>query len=403
VSGRFGSGRSPRASLPDHSPGITREVTRDPRPLRILMVTPRYLPQVGGVERYVDVLSRRLVERGLSLTVLTTDPTRTLPRNERVDGVEIVRVPAWPRGRDYYFAPDMYRIVRRGTWDVVHVQSYHTLVAPLTMLAASHAHTPYLLTFHGGGHSSWLRSRLRRAQWTLLRPLLARADRLVAIARFEIDLYGGALDLPRDRFELIPTGIDLPTDVGAPPSDNRNEALIASVGRLERYKGHHRLIEALPEIIRRKPDARVWIAGSGPYEQALRRRARELGVAERVEIRAVPAEDKLAMAADLSRVALVVLFSDYETLPIAVLEALALRRPVLVTKSRGLDELAAEGLVRGIPQNSGPHEIAAAVVEELRDPFVPARVDLPTWEDCAAQHHELYLSVVESARRAAHL
>jgi glycogen synthase len=361
------------------------------------MATPRYPPQIGGVERYVDVLSRRLVDRGLSVTVLTTDLTRTLPRQERVDGVEIVRVPAWPRGRDYYFAPDVYRIVRRGTWDIVHVQSYHTLVAPLAMFAAGQAHTPYLLTFHGGGHSSWLRSRLRRSQWTLLRPLLARADRLVALARFEIDLYGGALDLPRDGFELIPTGIDLPTDIGAPRSGNRSDALIASVGRLERYKGHHRLIEALPEIIRCRPDARVWIAGTGPYEQTLKRMAQELGVAERVEIRAVPAEDKLAMATELSRVALLVLFSDYETLPIAVLEALALRRPVLVTKSSGLDELAAAGLVRGVPQDSGPHEIAAAVVEELRHPFVPAPVDLPTWEDCAARHHELYLSIVEAA------
>jgi glycogen synthase len=365
------------------------------------MVTPRYLPHIGGVERYVDILSRRLVERGVSVTVLTTDPERAFPRQERVEGVEIVRVPAWPRGRDYYFAPEVHRIIRRGTWDLLHVQSYHTLVAPLAMLAARRAHAPYVLTFHGGGHSSWVRNRLRRSQWALLRPLLARAHRLVALARFEIDLYGGALNLPQERFALIPTGIDLPKNAPPPPSGNRSAPVIASVGRLERYKGHHRLIEALPEVIRGQPDARVWIAGSGPYEEPLRRMARGLGVAERVEIRAVPAEDQLAMAAQLSKVALVVLFSDYETLPLAVLEALALRRPVLVTDSRGLDELAEKGLVRAIPHESGPQEIAAAVLEQLRDPFVPARHDLPSWEDCASRHQDLYISVIESARSSA--
>lgn len=362
------------------------------------MATPRYLPHIGGVERYVDLLSRRLVERGVSVTVLTTDRERAFPRQEQVEGVEIVRVPAWPRGRDYYFAPEMYRIIRRETWDLLHVQSYHTFVAPLTMLAARRAHVPYVLTFHGGGHSSWVRSRLRRPQWALLRPLLARAQRLVALARFELDLYGGALNLPRERFALIPTGIDLPKNAPPPPSGNPSAPVIASVGRLERYKGHHRLIEALPEVIGGQPDARVWIAGSGPYEEALKRIARGLGVAERVEIRAVPADDQLAMAAQLSKVALVVLFSDYETLPIAVLEALALRRPVLVTDSQGLDELAEKGLVRAIPHESGPREIAAAVLEQLRDPFVPERHDLPTWEDCASRHQELYVSIIESAR-----
>jgi glycogen synthase len=352
------------------------------------MPTPRYLPQIGGVERYVAALAPRLVERGLGVTVLTTDPLRTGPPHERVDGVEILRVPAYPRSRDYFFAPQLYRIVRDGTWDLVHVQSYQTLVAPLAMLAARRAHVPYLLTFHG--------SRLRRFQWPVLRPLLVTANRLVALARFEIELYGAALKVPRERFALIRTGIDLPANRATHRSGDRSAPVIASVGRLERSKGHHRLIEALPEIIRRRPGARIWIAGSGPYEDALKQRARELGVADRVEIRTVPADNRAAMADALSQVALVVLFSEAETVPIAVLEALSLGRPVLVTRCRGLDELADDGLVRAIPRESGPHEIAAAVLEQLEDPFVPPDLDLPTWEDCAAQHHELYISLVES-------
>jgi glycogen synthase len=344
---------------------------------------------MGGVERYVANLSRGLVERGLRVTVLATDPLRIEPSQERVDGVEVLRVPAYPRNRDYYLSPELYRIVRRGRWDLVHVQSYHTLVAPLAMLAALRGRVPYLVTFHG--------STLRRFQWPVLRPLLVRASRLVAIAPFEIDLYQRALKLPRDRFALIRTGIDLPSNGSGPRSDGRSKPVIASVGRLVRAKGHHRLIQALPEIIRHRPDARVWIAGSGPYEEELKRKARDLGVAEAVDIRGVPADDRRAMAEQLSRAALVVLFSDAETVPIAVLEALALGRPVLVTRSRGLDELADAGLVRAIPPDSGPNEISAAVIEQLDDPFVPAHLDLPTWDECAARHHELYSSLVGDA------
>src|SRR5579859_5854363 len=131
-------------------------VDMSPGPLagrRILAVTPQYLPHIGGVERYVHEVYTRLASAGIDITILTTDPTGRSPRSERIDGVQVVRVPAWPRHRDYYFAPEIYKIVSRGDWDLVHVQSYHTFVAPLAMLAAHRRNVPYVVTFHGGGHS----------------------------------------------------------------------------------------------------------------------------------------------------------------------------------------------------------------------------------------------------------
>jgi glycosyltransferase involved in cell wall biosynthesis len=367
--------------------------------VRILMATPLYLPHTGGVERYVDALSRQLLDRGHDVTVLTTDPTRTLPGREDSDGVAVIRVPAWPRGRDWHFAPGVYATIRDSDWDIVHVQSYHTLVAPLAMVAALRTGIPYALTFHGGGHSSRVRRALRKPQWKLLRPLLARADRLVAIARFEVDLYGGMLGLSPEHFAMIPNGTAMAgRPLSAPPGRGAG-ALIASVGRLERYKGHQRLIEALPSILRTRPDARVWIAGRGPYEPALQRLAQELEVSDRVEIRAVPPDDAETMAAELAKAALMVLLSDYETQPLAVLEALALGVPVLVTHTSGLAEFADRKLVRSVPTRSSADTIASAVLEQLRDPYVPPSVDLPTWDECAASHEDLYRSL-RTARTA---
>ena len=64
------------------------------------------------------------------------------------------------------------------------------------MLRAIILRVPFVVTFHGGGHSSGLRNRLRRLQRRLMRPLLRRAARLVAVARFEIDEYSRELRLP---------------------------------------------------------------------------------------------------------------------------------------------------------------------------------------------------------------
>jgi len=366
--------------------------------LRVLTVTPRYLPEVGGVERHVHEVATRVAAAGCEVTVLTTDRSGELAPADSDGPVVVRRVPAYPKGRDWLFAPGVRKVVGAGGWDVVHIQSYHTFVAPLAMRAAAKAGIPFVVTFHGGGHSSTLRHRSRGVQRTVLRPLLARADRLVAVASFEIDEYARELRLPRARFVLIPNGVDLPE----PSSDGavldtlpRGAPLIASVGRLEEYKGHQRVLAAFPEVLAAEPGARLWIAGSGPYEPELHRLAATLGVADRVDIRAVAAGDRGVMAAALARTDVVVLLSEFETHPIAALEALSVGRPLVVADGSGLGELAARGLARAIPIGASPHVAAEAILRELRDPLPAGELDLPTWDDCAAGLLELYTSVAE--------
>jgi glycosyltransferase involved in cell wall biosynthesis len=362
--------------------------------LRVLMVTARYLPLLGGVELHVDQVARRLAERDVEITVLTTDTTNELSPRERVDGFSVRRVRAWPANRDYYFAPHLYgEIVRhRRDFDVVHVQSFQTLVGPLAMYAALRSRLPYVVTFHAGGHSSSLRNLLRPFQLAAVRPFLARADRLIALASFEIDDYSTRLRLPRDRFVLIPNGSDLPRP-GTLAEVPRDPALIASIGRLEHYKGHHRVIAALPYVLQRRPQARLWIAGTGPYERSLRELAESLGVSQRVDIRPVPPEERERMARELSRVKVVVSLSEFETQPIAALEAVALGCRLVVADTPGLSTLADEGLARSVALESSPEQVAVAVLEEMERPPVTPAPRLPTWDDCADALLELYTSV----------
>ena len=355
------------------------------------MVTPRYLPFTGGVELHVHEVARRLARRGASVTILTTDPSGALPSKESVEGVEVRRVRAHPANRDYHFAPGIRAEVSRREWDVVHVQSYHTFVAPLTMHAARRAGHPYVVTFHAGGHSSAFRHRLRPLQLAALRPFLADAYRLVALANFEADSYSKLLRLPRERFAVIPNGSDLPV-VTPPP---HRPALIASLGRLERYKGHQRVLAALPHVTRRRPDVRLWIAGRGPYQETLRRMAEELDVLDSVEIGSVAAEDRESMARRLAAVRVAVLMSEFETQPIAALEARALGCRLVVADTPGLRQLAEDGLARALPLGSPPESVAAAVLEELdRQPLADSP-GLPTWDECADALLDLYAGAVK--------
>ncbi|HYT36542.1 MAG TPA: glycosyltransferase family 4 protein [Ktedonobacteraceae bacterium] len=357
------------------------------------MVTTRYFPYMGGIETHVYEVGRRLASRGISVSILTTVPYTSatpLPKEEEIEGVRIIRVRAWPPQRDYCIAPEIFSIIKYGAWDLVHCQGCHTFVPPLAMLAAKEAKIPYIVTFHTGGHSSSFRNRIRSLQWKLLRPLLSSASELIGVSRFEADYFRDLLHLPAKQFAVIPNGATLP-GLTQLPSRTSDQTLIVSVGRLERYKGHQHLITALPKIREWRSDVQLLILGAGPYEAALRKLAWRIGVAERVEIRAIPASDRRAMAEILSQASLVALLSEYEAHPIAVMEALALRRPVLVADTSGLRELAEQGLVRAISLNSSPEEIAQATRQQIEESIVPpAHLVLPTWDDCASQLQTVY-------------
>jgi glycogen synthase len=359
------------------------------------MVTPRSPLRQGGVERHVLEVSSRIASRGAHVEVLCADPGGAALDQQWRDGVAIRSVRAWPANRDWCVAPGIWTQIARADWDVIHVQSYHTFVAPLAMLRALALGIPYCVTFHGGGHSSRIRNRLRTAQMLLLRPLLARATALVALARFEIDLYSRVLRLPAERFELIPNGTELgPVPVPAAVEiDAAPGPVLASIGRLERYKGHHRVLAALPHVLAVRPDASLLIVGTGPEESALRRQADAMGLAERVRVTSVPAGDGAAMARLLGGVSVVVLMSDFETHPLVALEAAAAGRRLVVADRAGLHELAEDGLARAIEHGASAQLIADAILEELGKPPPTARPRVISWDECAERLLELYCAV----------
>jgi glycosyltransferase involved in cell wall biosynthesis len=334
-------------------------------------------------------VTRRLVQRGIAVEVLTADPSHSLPATEMLYGAPVRRARAWPRNEDYRFAPGVARRIQEGDWDVVHIQCYQTLVAPMAMAAAARAGIPYVLTFHGGGHSSRWRNQVRRPQLYVLRPLLARAAALIATADWEVESYAMMLRLPRSKFVVIPNGGDLPP-VPEQPAE-RKGTLIVSIGRAERYKGHQRVIAALPRIIDEVPDVRLWIAGEGPYVDELAELATKLGVADRVEIKSV--RNRAEYAQLLSGASVAAMLSEFETHPMGALEAITLGVPTLVADNSGLAELAAKGLAQPVPLRAGEAAHAAAIVRLIRDPPAAPDVVMPSWDACVDSLVALYGSV----------
>jgi glycosyltransferase involved in cell wall biosynthesis len=357
--------------------------------MRILMVAARCHPFMGGIETHIQEVGPRLAARGYTVDVLTTDPSGEWPAEEDIRGMHVRRVSAWPKKLDLYVAPGIFNAIRRGSWDLIHFQGYSTFVVPIGLLAliTLRRDLPFVLTFHSGGHSSRLRNAVRGTQQALLRPLISRAERLIGVSRFEADFFSTKMGVPRENFAVIPNGAAMP----APSSDVAvDPELIVSSGRLERYKGHHRVIAAMPHLIRHMPNARLHIAGAGPYEGELRKLVASLGLEKRITIAAIPGSERQQLADLLASAGLFVLLSDYEAHPVAVMEALSLRRPILVSNTSGLAELAAAGLCRAIPLDASSQDIAAAMADELKVRRLIPDMALPDWDDCAQALSEVY-------------
>lgn len=369
---------------------------------RVLQVVQRFFPELGGTETHVAEVAGRLVRSGeVDVTVLATDRSGRLPRQDVVGGVPVLRRRSWPREADLYLSPGIVPVIARGGWDLVHLQGVHTFVPPLGMLSAALSRTPYVLTFHSGGHSSAARSAVRGAQWAALAPLLRRADHLVAVSRFERGRFAEAAGIDPARFTVIPNGGALPpVPADVVPVPGR----IVSSGRLERYKGHHRAVAALPAVRREVPGAHLVVLGSGEFEGELRRLAERAGVADAVEIRSLPPADRSAMAHELASASVMAAMSSYEAHPVAVMEGVTLGLPVVGLDVAGIGDLVEDGLVTGVPEDADDDAVAAALVPALRAtaargpvPHAPLDVELPTWETSAEALAQVYRDVL--ARR----
>ena len=142
--------------------------------------------------------------------------------------------------------------------------------------------------------------------------------------------------------------------------------VILTVGRLsasERYKGHDRIIAALPGIIACVPDAAYLIVGSGDDQPRLQRLAREAGVGDRVVFAGHVPDPELPDYFGLADV--FAMPSTGEGFGIAFIEAAASGVPVIGGNCDGSVDALADGRIGRLVDPHAPAEIEGAVIDAL--------------------------------------
>ncbi len=321
--------------------------------MRILFCNYEYPPLGGGGGVVMAALSRHLARRH-EVTVLTSR-AGDLAAESGDQGVRVVRAPVFFRRKLAvanfpsmlaYLPSGFVRglALPRAGFDVINTH-FVVPTGPLGHALARWHRAPNVLSVHGGDlydpskrSSPHLHAPLRAA----VRWMLAAADEVVGQSRDTVrhvnELYGVRRDVG-----LIPLGIERPsTQIAASRATfglPHDAFVMVSVGRLVSRKATTQLVDVLAASA--IPNAHLLIIGDGPDAGAVRQRAADLGVAQRVHLPGQVSEaDKYAALAIADAF---VSTSQHEGFGLVFLEAMACGLPIVCYDRGGQTDFLTSG------------------------------------------------------------
>jgi glycosyltransferase involved in cell wall biosynthesis len=317
---------------------------------------------LGGAERLLATGVRWRDEDRFSYHVAYLVPWK----RDLVGDIERAGVPVVCLGGGAGWVTRLRQLVRTRGIELVHEHSpYPAAVARLALSGpVRHVYTE---------HNVWSRYR-RPTYWGNLLTF-GRSDHVFAVSdevRRSIRYPAGLGFLRVPPLETLYHGLD-PEDIEAwGPSDSvraelgvpPESPLLGTVGSLSPKKDHETLLLAVRELSRMVPGLRVVIVGRGPLEDRLRSLAAKLEVRD-VVIFAGFRQDAPRLAGGFD---VFVLSSRYEGLPVALLEAMALGRPVVATAVGGTSEVLRDGRDGVLVPAGDPMALARALEKLLSEP-----------------------------------
>ncbi len=363
----------------------------------------------GGLERHVGDLVRHLLRRGLSVTLITKPPGAFSPSDEArsatideflsAEHLDVRYVPyrtfpfAGRRGTTVLDRSTAYpwfgwragrvaaAMVARGQGSIVHAlgasglgyaierRRHPTKTVPFVM-------NPQGLEEFGASGTLDFAARIKRAGYAPLRRAVrvsARsADCVIATDRALERAVAQHLNVPPDRIRVIPNAIDLDQVVGtATPTETdqvrkrhgiaSDEPVMLSVGRIERNKGYHVLIDALQRLT-----ARRWrwvLVGDGPFRGVLDQLIDARRLRDRCMLTGRLPDNELR--AWYETATFFVHPTLYEGSSLVTLEAMAHRLAVVASRAGGLPDKVEPGVSGWLVNPGDADNLAQAIGEAL--------------------------------------
>ena len=347
--------------------------------MRVLLVSQEFPPETGwgGIATYLGVIAPALVRHGAEVHVLSVVEGQV--RSDRiVDGVHVHRAPfSVPRGVGR--VTRLPQSCRRLSGAVAVAREHHRLGLSFDVcespewgaeaLVLSLLRLPLVVRLHSSAEQVFRYfdkvGRDRRLLIRMERTLIRRADVVTGTAA-QTSTVGPSLGLDPGRVRTITYPV-APVEP-LPPADGPPR--VVYLGRFEKRKAPEVVVQAVPALLERVPDARVALVGidgaGGGYLDMLRAMIAELGVGDAVEI--VERWGREVVEDELRRATVCAVPSPWESFGYVAAEAATLGRPVVGSNIPALAELIDDGVTGRLVEPNNPQQMAEALADVLSSP-----------------------------------
>jgi glycosyltransferase involved in cell wall biosynthesis len=369
--------------------------------LKILEISSAFPPSRGGVETTVAELSKRLAEKGHTVTVLTSTRGGRARYSDEIKGnVRIIRI---PERLHIFEAPIIPQLAFRALFldfDVIHVHGMSPTITDLGILVGKIKRKPVVLTYHNDAESTmeWgVAKAAARIYARFIVPLVGMADSIVCAT----NSYGTSslvLKHFRARTEVIPLGVDMARFANAGPrlaSNGKKEVLF--VGQLKEYKGVSFLIEAIAKLRQNGTNVTLSIAGGGPSYSRLRAMVDALGIGDHVRFLGNVGNSDVADLYASCDLVVLPSISRREAFGLVQLEASAAGRAVVASDIPGVSDVTK--MIGGyLAKPSDADSLALQIARALGVKHDPEKLKEAaasmSWDKVTVEYEELFQTLL---------
>jgi len=370
------------------------------------MITREFPPISGGIGYYVYNLSKKLVERGHQITVITRGSVKKT-KKEVVDGIEVFRVSFFPLYPFHIwihgaFVNRLYRKLEPKS-TLVHL---HTPIPPpikTSLPIITTVHTPMkvdaryheILDFYSLAEKVQSMAVYPPIELKLLRASKKITTVSKSVAR-ELKEYG----LNPNEITVVGNGVDEKTFVPV-LNKEQTESYVLYTGVLRARKGLFDLIKCAEYVCKAYPEIRFIICGRGLFLNKLEEEVRRKGLQKKIVFLGYVKRKKLIQVYQNATVHIVP--SHYEGLPTTLLEAMSCGLPVVATDIGGNDEVISSGVNGFLVPPKCPEDMAKIILRLLDNASLRDRIgraarrtieEYYTWDKIADNILKCYESIL---------
>ena len=375
---------------------------------------------IGGAQENTLYTIQGHLEKGHEVTLVTgptTGPEGKLLQTFCPQGMKIVEIPELIRSlsplKDWRAYRKLRKFFEENHFDVVHTHASKAGI--VGRVAARKAGVPVVVhTVHGQAFHPYQSSFKNKIYIAAERFAAKYCDRIYAVAQAMIDQCVAAGVAPREKYQVVYSGMDLQSFVNARRSPELRAKLgipedapvVGILARLFELKGHDCMIAAAPKIVAEIPNVRFLFIGDGILREQFQAEIARLGLTEHfVFAGLIPPEQ---VPAYLAQVDILAHLSLREGLPRACVQALASGKAVVAYPLDGTPEVVLDGETGLLGEPENVDQVAANVLRLLQDndlrerlgrrgqQFVLERFD---WRKMADILEESYLECLRRKRK----